>query len=133
MNSLKKNINPAISLLFICFLLSFCGEKTAPEPTKEELLAKNWQIVSVTANGQTINSSGFSIQFQTGGNFSFNTPGIPDLPQSGTWTLNSTGNMITLNGTIQLPVRTLTSSRLMFDYVYTNHKEGNVTVQFVLE
>jgi hypothetical protein len=133
MKAAVKFIKYCFGFILLGGLLTFCGEKSDPEPSKEELLTKSRSVVSVSVNGQQINSSGFSVNFQNGGNFSMNTPGIPGLPQSGSWQLNEAGNVITLSGSTTLQVRTLTAARFVFEYQYTNHKEGTVTVQFTLE
>lgn len=130
-----NNFNKTLNLFFLMlFLLSACGgEKADKEPTKEELLVKSWNLVSVIINGQEINRTGFSIRFQANGTFNFSTPGVSELPTSGTWVMNTNGTQITLNNIVILTVSSLTASRFVFDHTYSNHKEGNVVVQFVMQ
>ncbi|MDN3671131.1 hypothetical protein QWY93_17600 [Echinicola jeungdonensis] len=135
----SSNKNRLIGLvLLILFSLSSCGKDgngnpQQTDPTDEELIVRDWNLVSVTSNGMGINSNGFSIKFNKGGTFNFNTPGIPELPQSGTWVLTNSGNVIMLNGNVELEVGVLNVNRFVFDHSNTNFKEGNVTTEFVLE
>ena len=103
-----------------------------PEPTKEELLVKTWEVVSVSSNEMGINHTGFTIDFGSGGNYSFNTPGIPELPQTGTWLLTNSGNIM-LNGAVELEVGVLNANKFIFVHNSTSHKETNVSTQFELE
>lgn len=124
-------------LLVLMQVLYACGEDEPddrqPEPTKQELIAKSRNKVSVLYDGQPMTGDSFAISFLTAGTFTFNTPGVPDLPQSGNWALNSGGTLITLNGNTELSVITLTAARFVFEYTYTNHKMGSVKVRFTLE
>ncbi|WP_373519973.1 hypothetical protein [Aquiflexum sp.] len=131
--SYKNILDMTIAVVLVITAIS-CGDdpKPQPEPTKSELIAQNWSLRSVSIGGQPENISGYSIRFQSNGNFTFSTPGVPGLPSSGTWALNASETVIILNGSIELPIRTLTKTNFAFDYTYQNHKEGNVTVQFVL-
>lgn len=135
METTFKNILGMTIAVFIIITAISCGDdpKPQPEPTKSELIAQNWSLRSVSIGGQPENISGYSIRFQSNRNFNFSTPGISGLPSSGTWALNTAETVIILNGSIELPIRTLNKTNFAFDYVYQNHKEGNVTVQFVLD
>ncbi|AKP53096.1 hypothetical protein [Cyclobacterium amurskyense] len=121
------------------FLIVSCGgddgEETKPpkvEPSKEELLVKNWEVVSVTSNDIAIEHSGFTISFKSDGKFSFNTPGISGLPQSGTWVFSTT-TIIKLNGTDEIHVGELKTNKFVFTYNSTNHKGTNVETRFTME
>ncbi|WP_373524176.1 hypothetical protein [Aquiflexum sp.] len=129
----KNILGLTIAVFFLLTAIS-CGDdpKPQPEPTKSELIAQNWSLRSVSIGGQPENISGYSIRFQSNGNFNFTTPNVPGLPSSGTWAINASETVIILNGSIELPIRTLTKTNFAFDYTYENHKEGNVTVLFVL-
>lgn len=128
---------PTMALLIMVQALYACKgsepEDTQPTPTQQELIAKTRNSVSVLYNGQPMTGETFAISFLTAGSFTFNTPGVPGLPQSGNWTLNPGGTLITLNGDTALNIITLTASRFVFEYVYTNHKMGDVKVRFTLE
>lgn len=126
-------------LLALCLLLAAisCGSDDpgptpAPEPTRSELIAQQWIVSTVTIGSQNEPVSGYTISFQANGNFNFSTPGVPSMPTSGTWALNSAGSVITLNGSTELTIRTLTGTSFAFDYTYQNHKEGDVLVQIVM-
>ncbi|EON76338.1 hypothetical protein ADIS_3466 [Lunatimonas lonarensis] len=90
-------------------------------------------MTSVTFNNQSANVSQFSVKFEANKSFSFTTEGLTGFPQSGTWALNVNETVIILNGTIELPIETLTSTRFGFKYSYKNHKEGNVDVRFSMD
>lgn len=132
--SFKNILGQALAFVLILGAISCGGDdpKPQPEPTKSELIAQTWTLRTVTIGGQPENISGYSIRFQANGSFSFTTPNVPGLPSGGTWALNPSESAIILNGSIELPIRTLTKTNLAFDHAYQNHKEGNVTVQFVL-
>lgn len=125
-------------LLLFFFIISFScnsddGTDQQPEPTKEELIVRDRNISLITYNGQPMTSDTFSFRFQADGRFTFNTPGIPSLPQSGSWELAPDKQHVILNENTELKIVTLTTSRFIFDYVYTNHKMGKVTVRCELE
>jgi hypothetical protein len=115
-------------------LLSCVDDKTKiiPEPTKEELLVKDWEVISVSSNDMAVDHSGFTIAFKSDKNFSFNTPGISGLPQSGTWAFSS-DNVISLNGTIDIYVGELKANKFVFTYNSTSHKDTNVETEFTME
>tara|TARA_R110000868_G_scaffold11200_7_gene54903 strand:- start:39479 stop:39883 length:405 start_codon:yes stop_codon:yes gene_type:complete len=124
-------------LFFILILIVSCGKGDKPEPpqkkpTREELLVKNWDVVSVTSNNLAIEHSGFTIAFKSDGNFNFNTPGISGLPPSGTWAFSS-DNVISLNGTIDIHVGELKANKFVFTYNSTSHKDTNVETEFTME
>jgi len=127
----------SITLFLMILTLYSCGKDDAedkqPAPTKQELIQKEWNLVSVVYDGQPMMGETFMIRFLTDGTFNFNTPGVPDLPQSGNWALNTGGTLITLNGNTELRVTTLTQTRFVFEYDYTNHKMGSVNVRFTLD
>lgn len=139
MKSLKILILNLSLLSAILVVGSSCGgddpapAPPPPPPTKSELIVQNWRLTSVSLNGQAATVSQFSIKFQANKSFTFDTPTVPGLPQTGTWALNSTETVIILNGTVELPIETLTASRFVFKYTYKNHKEGNVEVRFGMD
>ena len=134
--SYKKLLGRLFALCLLIAAIACSSDDTAPipdpEPTRSELIAQSWIVSTVTIGGQNEPVSGYTINFQSNGNFNFTTPGVPSMPSSGTWVLNSSGSVITLNGSTELTIRTLTSANFAFDYSYQNHKEGNVPVQIVL-
>lgn len=133
-----RNLLFPFLMFFILILVVSCTEKeeeTEPpkkEPTREELLVKNWDVVSVTSNNLAIEHSGFTIAFKSDGNINFNTPGISGLPQSGTWAFSS-DNVISLNGTIDIYVGELKANKFVFTYNSTSHKDTNVETEFTME
>lgn len=134
--SFKKTMCSVLAVFLLLIAFS-CGSDDPdpdpiPEPTRSELIARQWILATVTIGGQNEPISGYTINFQSNGNFNFVTPGVSSLPTSGTWALNASGSVITLNGSTELTIRTLNSSSFAFDYSYQNHKEGSVSVQFVL-
>tara|TARA_R110001592_G_scaffold60806_1_gene185106 strand:+ start:3619 stop:4005 length:387 start_codon:yes stop_codon:yes gene_type:complete len=122
-------------LTTLLFSLLSCVDdkpKIIPEPTKEELLVKERQVISVSSNDMAVDHSGFTIDFKSDGNFSFNTPGISGLPPSGKWEF-STNNNIKLDGTIDLHVGILNANKFVFTFNSTSHKDTNVETEFTME
>lgn len=126
-------------VLFLAVALFSCGssddkepDKKDPEPTKQELIVKDWKMSSVTNNGQPLTSTEFRIKFLSDGAIDFNTPGIPGLPNAGTWKLNSNGTSVILNEEIELKIN-LASNKFTLEYAYTNHKMGTVIVIFTMD
>lgn len=134
--SYKKLLGRLLALFLLISAISCSsddpGPTPDPEPTRQQLIAQQWVVSTVTIGGQNEPVAGYTVNFQSNGNFSFTTPGVPSLPASGTWALNTSGSVITLNGSTELTIRTLTSTAFAFDYSYKNHKEGDVLVQIVL-
>src|SRR5690554_987864 len=102
----------SLILFLMIQTLYSCGkddaDDTQPAPTKQELIQKERNLVSVVYDGQPMTGETFMIRFSTGGTFNFNTPGVPGLPQSGNWTLNTGGTVIMLNEGTELRVTSLT-------------------------
>ena len=135
-NSYKKLLGRLLALCLLIAAISCSSDDPAPtpdpEPTRQQLIAQQWVVSTVTIGGQNEPVSGYTIRFQPNGNFNFLTPGVPSLPTSGTWALNSSGSVITMNNSVELIIRSLTNTAFAFDYSYENHKENSVLVQFVL-
>lgn len=129
-----KSFGYIILFMFLIGVGFSCKEDPTPTtpPTKSEMLVQNWRITSVTFNGQVSNSSQYSIKFQPNNSFVINSPGAVGLPQSGTWSLNSSETVVLLNNSIELPIRSLTQTSFILEYNYENHKEGNVVVLFTM-
>lgn len=122
-------------LLLACAFACSDDPEPEPEPSVKELLEKNWEIVSVVREGQDMASSVYSIEFKSDGTFAFNTPGVTGLPQNGTWTYDLSRNTISLNsGSVELRIiGKVAKDKLEFEYVYSNHKMGDVEIVFRLK
>lgn len=99
----------------------------------EDLIAENWNIGKITMAGQELTSTAYSIKFNADGNFTFNTPGVPGLPQSGTWVYQASPKVIKLSNDTELMVDEITATDFRFTYTYKNHKMGTVEVKFTLK
>ena len=107
---------------------------TEPDPpTADQLIVENWNIQRITLGGQEMTSTTYSIKFKADGNFTFNTPAVPGLAQTGTWVYQASPKIIKLNNDTDLVVDKITETDFSFTYTYKNHKMGTVEVKFTLK
>lgn len=126
------------SFLVILVVLIFVGcenkKDTEPNPpTDDQLIIENWSIEKITLGGQELTSTSYSIKFNAGNTFDFNTPGVPGLAQKGNWVYQQSSKTIRLNGDTDLVVDKITEANFSFTYTYKNHKMGAVEVKFTLK
>ena len=141
MKNPKINRSWAACILLLLVLFA-CGsdEDTKPTPdpeppvkSDEKLIAENWNIGKITMAGQELTSTTYSIKFNADGNFTFNTPAVPGLPQTGKWVYQNSSKIIRLNDDTDLVVDKITETDFSFTYTYKNHKMGTVEVKFTLK
>lgn len=105
-------------------LLAACEDKKAPEPSKTELLSKNWQMQRFTGNGTAYNVIWRAAEFRTDGTCQFTYSS--GNPFNGTWAFNSNETRIIV-GREEYTIITLTASQLILEFSDINYKNGTVT------
>jgi len=114
------------------FFISAC-EELLTEPTTEELLASDWQLLAVTVNGVSQPTADYRLDFVGGGNYTVQAPGM-DIPNSGTWALNDTETAILLNGgAASISIVTVSETELVLTFTQENYKSEQVTFRFEFE
>jgi len=137
MAAIQKFIKLAFIVTLFLTVVACDEEDPQPDPqvpkTPEQLIAGPWRVVTVVRADQLMNAASFRIGFRTGGTFDFTTSDVPGFPQAGNWVYQASTKVIKLDGVIDLKViGEITASKFEFEYVYTNHKMGNVVVLFTL-
>lgn len=138
-----KNLS-FIACLLLLVALSACGsdEDTKPKPdpkpdpvtkTATDLIAESWNIGKITLGGQELTSTSYSIKFNADRTFTFNTPAVPGLAQTGKWVYQESSKTIRLNDDTDLVVDQISETGFNFTYTYANHKMGTVEVKFTLK
>src|SRR5690606_13153304 len=134
METFVKNLRFKTFFFLLLVLMSCKEDDPKPDPIdKEELIVENWNIGPITLGGQGLTSTTYSIKFNADGSFTFNPPGVPGLPQTGTWIYQASPEVIKLNNDTDLVVDEITPTDFRFTYTYKNHKMGTVEVKFTLK
>ncbi len=106
------------------------GPKKTPEEKQLELLARDWTVSSVVADGVDITSnfSGLVVTFDLDGNYSTNTGYGPVWPDSGTFTLSGSDfGTIERSDGVSLSITEVTATSLTVGFTYSTLPGGRVS------